>query len=228
MDPVWDVAAQARSWDKLAAEKRFSHPLRLEWLRRYSAPRDSILDLGCGYGRTLAELERAGYESLVGVDFSFQMLLRCRAESPRRNLIQNDGRTIPLRGQSVDLAVLFAVLTSTMRDEDQIQLLAEVARVLRPGGLLYLSDLLLNEDARNLERYQRYRGIYGPYGTFPLPDGLVMRHHSKDWICELTQPFRQLEFESMEVITMNGNRSAAFQFLGRSAGVADRKSPGHV
>jgi len=29
----------------------------------------------------------------------------------------------------------------------------EVMRVLRPGGLLYLSDLLINDDPRNQERY---------------------------------------------------------------------------
>lgn len=43
-----------------------------------------------------------------------------------------------------------------------------------------------------------------------------MRHHRKEWIEELTASFFQLEFEPFVVTTMNGNKSAAFQYLGRA------------
>lgn len=175
-----------------------------------------ILDFGCGYGRTLADLVAAGYENVVGVDFSFRMLQRCRSQLPDVRLVQNDGQMIPLQRHSVDLVLLFAVLTCIPRNEDQRDLLQEIRRVLCPSGLLYISDLLLNHDSRNLERYERDAEKHGPYGTFEVPDGMVMRHHPKEWIRELTAAFCQLEFEAFEVTTMNGNRSAAFQYLGRS------------
>jgi len=88
-------------------------------------------------------------------------------------------------------------------------------RVLRPGGLLYLSDLLVNDDRRNRERYDRYSVTYGCYGVFELPEGVVVRHHRKEWIEELTSSLEQLEYERFEVRTMNGNSSSAFQYLGR-------------
>lgn len=209
------LPAQVRYWDRVANEKRFSHPLRMEWLARYINPQACILDFGCGYGRTLDELVSAGYENVVGVDFSFGMLTRCRSEFPPRRLIQNYGQTIPLRRHSVDLVLLFAVLTCIPRDEDQFALLSEIRRVLRPGGLLYISDLLLNEDSRNRERYERCAEEHGAYGTFELPEGVVLRHHSKEWIDELTGSFDPLEYEPFDVATMNGNLSAAFQYLGR-------------
>ncbi len=52
--------------------------------------------------------------------------------------------------------------------------------------------------------------------SFELPEGVVVRHHRKEWIEELTGSFAQLEFEPFEVTTMNGNKSAAFQYLGRA------------
>ena len=215
MDRSRIIPAQVRYWDRVAREKRFSHPLRIAWLTRYAGPRARILDFGCGHGRILAELLRSGYKNIVGIDFSFLMLKCCRSQLPDVTLVQNDGQTIPLQKHSVDLVLWFALVTCIPPDEEQRDLLREIRRVLRPGGLLYVSDLLLNRDLRNLERYDRYAGKYGTYGIFELPEGVVVRHHRKEWIEELTDSFGQLEFEPFEVRTMNGNKSQAFQYLCR-------------
>ena len=87
--------------------------------------------------------------------------------------------------------------------------------MLRPGGILYVSDLLIDSSLRNLERYERYAGKLGAYGVFELPEGVVVPHHRKEWIEELTCAFALLEFEHFTATTMNGNASAAFQYLGR-------------
>lgn|SRR2546422_1948712 len=219
-----EVASQVSYWDRVAGEKRFSHPLRLDWLARYlemTTRHSRILDYGCGYGRTLAELWQAGYENILGLDFSAAMLARCRAELPRTKglgLIRSDGRTLPLKTGSVDAVLLFAVLTCIPDDDEQRAQLAEVYRVLRHGGLLYLSDLLVNNDPRNVERYQRYAQGNKGYGVFELPEGVVVRHHRREWIEELTSSFARLEYEPFNVTTMNGNISAAFQYLGRKPG----------
>jgi SAM-dependent methyltransferase len=216
MDRSRIIPAQVRYWDRVAGEKRFSHPLRIAWLTRHAVPRARILDFGCGHGRTLAELLRGGYKNIIGIDFSFRMLKCCRSQLADVWLVQNDGQTIPLQKHSVDLVLLFAVLTCIPLDEEQRDLLREISRVLRPGGLLYISDLLLNRDLRNLERYDRYAGEYGTYGIFELTEGVVVRHHRKEWIEELTGSFDHLEFEPFEVRTMNGNKSEAFQYLCRA------------
>ena len=84
-----------------------------------------------------------------------------------------------------------------------------------PGGLVYISDLLLNSDARNVGRYQQFVREFGTYGAFRLPEGVVVRHHSAEWIRSLTANFTQLKYERFTVTTMNGNQSEAFQYLGR-------------
>jgi ubiquinone/menaquinone biosynthesis C-methylase UbiE len=76
---------------------------------------------------------------------------------------------------------LFAVLTYIPSDDDQRVLLAEVRRVLRPEGILYISDLLINTDLRNLERYERDADQFGVYGVFELPEGVIVRHHREEW-----------------------------------------------
>lgn len=209
------IPLQTDYWNRVAPEKRFSHPLRLEWLLQHLRPQDRILDHWCGYGRVLDQLLGAGYSNAVGADFSESMLIRCRSNFPLLTLVLNDGQTLPFRDRSFDAVLLFTVLTCIPADDDQWALLAEVRRVLRPGGILYISDLLINSDARNLERYERHADEFGVYGVFELSEGVIVRHHREEWIEELTVAFARLAFEHFMVTTMNGNPSAAFQYLGR-------------
>jgi SAM-dependent methyltransferase len=206
--------SQSSYWDRVATEKRFSHPLCVDWLTRYLNSEARILDSGCGYGRTLADLSRSGYQNLTGLDFSEAMLRRCQTEVPNTRLVRNDGQSLPLKTHSIDAVILFAVLTCIPEDNEQRALLSEVERVLRPNGLLYISDLLVNDDQRNRERYDKYAS-HGTYGVFELPEGVVVRHHTVEWIKEITGAFEKLEYEPFTVTTMNGNASAAFQCLGR-------------
>ena len=211
-----ELLSQRQYWDRAASEKRFQHPLRLAWLQSHLVG-DHILDCGCGYGRLLAEFGQLGYRDVVGTDFSEAMLGRCKILHPDLNLrlVQNDGKTLPFRDQSFDAVLLFTLLTCMPTETEQRGLFAEVQRVLRPSGLVYISDLLLNTDARNLDRYQQFAEQLGDYGVFRLPEGVVVRHHSEGWIQSITEAFQCLEYEPFTVTTMNGNSSAAFQYLGR-------------
>jgi len=217
MEHPQGAEAQAGYWDRIAAERRFTLPLRADWLAAHLDYRARILDFGCGYGRTLAGLKAAGYENDLGMDFSAGMLRECRAQHPAMRLVQCDGQAIPLRDKCIDLVLLVAVLTCIPADADQCALADEIQRVLHPGGLLYIADFLLNDDARNRERYERGAQEAGVYGVFRHPEGIVLRHHRPEWIAELTRAFRRLECERFEAVTMNGNRSAAFLYLGQSA-----------
>ncbi len=203
-------------WDRAAARKRFQHQLRTDWLRAHLTSID-ILDCGCGYGRILRSLVDAGYLGTVGTDFSAGMLARCAVTNPELvpRLVQADSRSLPFQNQRFDAVVAFTLLTSMPGDSDQLALMGEIRRVLRPGGLVYISDLLLNDDTRNLERYQQCVKEFGAFGVFRLPEGVVVRHHSEEWIRTLTQGFNVLEHQRFTVTTMNGNSSTAFQYLGR-------------
>jgi hypothetical protein len=88
--------------------------------------------------------------------------------------------------------------------------------VLSRGGLLYISDLWLPEDERNLTRYARDEQKYGVYGVFDLPEGVTVRHHDPAWIETLTSDFEMVALDHLDVVTMNGNPAQAFQWFGLS------------
>ena len=166
-----ELRARQRYWNQVAGEKTFQHPLRLDWLDSHLSGRRDILDCGCGQGRLLAELSRRGYDHAVGVDFAEAMLRRSQVLHPDLSLrlVQIDGRTLPFRDDSFDAVLLFTLLTCMPMDTEQRGLFGEVQRVLRPSGLVYISDLLLNADSRNVSRYEEFADQFGVYGVFRLP-----------------------------------------------------------
>ena len=88
-----------------------------------------VLDVGCGTGRLAALLAGAGAE-VVGVDLSPAMLAVAAQRAPGR-LACADAARLPLPDASVDAAVTVATLEFT---HDPAAVLAEMARVVRPGG----------------------------------------------------------------------------------------------
>lgn len=206
---------QKAYWNQAAAAKEFTTRLPLELFRRFVAPEAAVLEIGCGYGRVLDELDQAGYRNLAGVDFSEKMIERGRAAHPRLNLRVSSGPGLDFPDRSFDAVLLFAVLTCLAADEDQRALIGEAERVLRPGGVIAVNDFLLNQDERNLTRYEHYEDQYGVYGVFEIPDGGVVRHHDPAWVFESLKAFETLHFEPVTYTTMNGHQSNGYHYFGR-------------
>lgn len=204
-------------WNQVAATKQFTTPFQADVFAQYVEPSAQILDVGCGYGRTLHQLATAGFTNLLGVDFAEEMIQRGQNQYPDLDLRVMAPGVLPLATASCDAVILFAVLTCIANDQDQEQLITEIQRVLKPGGILYVNDFLLNSDARNQQRYQQYKSQHGgPYGVFELPEGAVCRHHDPQWIKHLLHSFTQLEYHPLTFTTMNGHQSNGFYYLGRN------------
>jgi len=211
-----DLDSQYEYWNTEGAQKSFAHPLNTERVGQWLTRDSRIIDFGCGYGRCLGELFNAGYRDLIGFDFSPAMIAAAQTRFPEMTFQVVDSATIPLPDGSVDGALLFSVLTCMPTDAGQRALVNELHRVLKPRGLLYISDLLLQSDERNLTRYARDERKYGTYGVFDLPEGLTVRHHDPQWIESLTSEFEMVALDHIEVVTMNGNPANAFQWFGLS------------
>ena len=91
--------------------------------------------------------------------------------------------------------------------------MSEISRVLKDNGILYITDYLINNNKRNLERYKKYTDKYGIYGVFKLSEGVILRHHTENHIMKLTKDFQKLVFEKTVYETMNGNKSNGFYYI---------------
>lgn len=96
--------------------------------------RSVVLDLACGTGDMCVDLTRSGYRP-VGADLSFGMLAAARTDAP---LVHGDGLVLPFPDRSIDGVTCGFALRNFV---DLAPVLAELARVLRPGGRIALLDV---------------------------------------------------------------------------------------
>jgi SAM-dependent methyltransferase len=209
---------QVDYWNRIGPTKPFAHPINIDQLTRLLSPQSRILDYGCGYGRALGLLHSHGFGNLIGVDPASAMIAAARQNFPAIEFdVLDDYRRVQLREASIDAVLLFAVLTSVPTNNGQRAIISEITRLLRPNGILYISDMFLQTDSRNLARYIEGEKKHGIYGVFDLSEGVTVRHHDRNWIETLTEDFEVLSLEEITVHTMNGNPAAAFQWFGRKS-----------
>ncbi|MBW8798054.1 MAG: class I SAM-dependent methyltransferase [Streptomyces sp.] len=211
-----DLGNQLAYWDGAGAAKTFTHPVNLTWLSGVNRTA-RILDYGCGYGRVTAELSEHGFSAVSGVDPSPALIERARRLNPDlRFTVLTTPPKLPRDSGSVDVVLLFAVLTCVPDDDAQQALVNEVHRVLAPGGLLYVSDMVLQDDERNRNRYATHADRYNtPYGVFTTDDGAVCRHYDTSELHTLLSAFDCMDEHPLKVNTMNGHQSQALQLLAR-------------
>jgi ubiquinone/menaquinone biosynthesis C-methylase UbiE len=139
------LSSTQRGYDLLAPKFDYT-PFRtpdtvLESVAAYlrpSAPFESGLDLCCGTGAGMAMLRPLCRQRVTGLDFSRGMLLTGRdrlsgePQDPRVEWVRGDAIAMPF-GPVFDVVVSFGAFGHILQ-RDQPLLVAEVARVLRPGG----------------------------------------------------------------------------------------------
>lgn len=102
-----------------------------------------VMELGCGNGRLLVPMAEAfPLATFMGVDIAFRPFPRPR----NAGLLGTDGRTILMGDGMIDAA--YSVLLFQHLPEEAVRgYLAELARVLRPGGLCCIQFVArLNDD----------------------------------------------------------------------------------
>ncbi len=112
----------------------------------------SIMDLACGSGAFLVDLNAAFPRArLHGVDLSPAYLAEARRRSGVRSLIQANAEHLPFADGSLD-AVTCVYLFHELPPRVRETVAAEIARVLKPNGLLAFADSIQPSDEPRLSR----------------------------------------------------------------------------
>lgn len=125
-----------------------THRVRLHTMGIDRLPTSSaLLDLGCGDGNLLDWLQRHGYEDCRGIEPDAALV----EHSPMRERITvGIAQELPWPDASFDGVIAMAVLHHLPGDADLTRTLAEVYRVLRPGGLFTFCEPTLTVARRLL------------------------------------------------------------------------------
>ena len=133
---------------------------------------ERVLDAGTGAG-TLALALAPLVAEVVGVDLVPELLEAARREAPpNATFVEGDATRLPLEDASFDLAASRRTLHHLARPELAV---AELARVTRPGGRIFVDDQIAPADplaALELDRFERARD---PAHARTLPD-VDLRH----------------------------------------------------
>jgi tellurite methyltransferase len=204
------------TWDELYAQGVAPvEPLR--WVEQcVPALRDAkaarVLDLGCGTGRHVTYLERNGF-SIWGVDIAPNGLLvsRARLEADGRpvRLALAGMQAVPFATATFDVVVSIHVLYHATRT-GMLGSIAEIARVLRPGGL-FIGTLLSTRtwkygegEALEPETFVQARG----------PEAGVPHHYCNETEARtLLSEFRLLDLHLDEFEDESGELQSHWEFL---------------
>lgn len=134
-----------------------------------------VLEVGCGTGRVLLPIARAGFE-ITGLDLSPSMLAVCRANlaaepvevQARVQLVQADMRAFDLGREFALVTLPFRPFQHLTTVEDQMDCLTTLRRHLAPGGRLVLD--LFNPSIPYLADPARLEE-FGDEPEFTMPDG---------------------------------------------------------
>jgi len=180
----------------------------------------SLLDIGCGAGNfSLSILEKVNPIDCTLVDLSIPMLTRAQhrvsaATAGKVQVVQGDMRALNFADGSFDVILAGAVLHHLRDDLDWEQMFRLLFRWLRPGGLLFVADLVTFEDsAVNDLMWNRYRAYLESLGGPAYREKVMDYIEVEDSPRSLTFQFRLLSrvgFRDFDVLHRNSVFAAYF------------------
>lgn len=123
-----------------------------------------ILDVGCGNGAVLRDLQRLGARpgDLAGVDLLPERVAAAHDANPAIAVAAGEATRLPYRDGCFDAVLLFTVVSSILEDAARHAVAAETVRVLRPGGVVVWYDFTWNPGNRDTRgvRLAELRRLY--------------------------------------------------------------------
>jgi len=211
--------AIAMQWHHTRARRGVLWPGATQFLQRL--PRGSVIaDVGCGDGKYFPAIWEAG-SYVIGTDISFPLLQTAmsggvggggddvpdsrRVSDCRRHLrdrpavVVADCMNVPLRSNSCDAAICIAVLHHLSTRERRIRCIEELARIVKPGGMINIQAWALDQEKGSRHKFPTH-DVYVPFNVQPKyldPQGVVSRADGGN----AKQPVSSFHWESSSAMT---------------------------
>ena len=186
---------------------------------------DRVLDVGCANGWSTVQFAAAKSISIRGVDYIPEMIAqaqqRLEATGGKLTNVSFDvGNILDLKEPSgaYDKVVVIRVLINLRSWENQLRGIQECARVVRPGGLLLLSEA-------TVQGWKRLNDFRGEWGLPPIPMPPFNEYLDQQRVIEAALPDCDLvqivDFASTYYVASRVLKPLLAQAAGASINVAD-------
>jgi len=184
VDSFWD-----EHWSELDLEKLLASPrsAMVESVTQHYLPQGSlVIEGGCGPALTVEALRERGYLG-VGIDFASKTLHRVKRIRPEAILTEGDVFSLPFKGGVADGYWSLGVIEHFI--EGYAPIINEAARVVKPGGLLFLTFPYMSP----LRRLKVRLSLFPRLESLQLPDNLEFYQFALPQV-EVTALLRQSGF----------------------------------
>ncbi|MFF2910948.1 class I SAM-dependent methyltransferase [Paenibacillus sp. NPDC057934] len=185
----------------------------------------NVLDLCCGMGRHSLALAEAGF-NVTGVDLSEALLREARSQEGAEQVtwIRSDMRELPLEGGFDAVVNLFTSFGYFEEDGEQVKVLREIYRMLKPGGRFIIDFLnpayvihhLVPHSTREdgLNHIEEHRVIEDGYVKKDIiltagMDGEPRRYHERVKLYSLEKFREMLEQAGLRIQSVHGSYDEA-------------------
>lgn len=179
-----------------------------EELTKFITAKSKVLDVGCGSGKISEYLYKNDYV-VTGIDINKKALDENKKRNSNITYIEADiTKMLPFEDASFDAITVPYVFVSIIDREEARKAVAELMRVLKIGGLLWLCEATYSEDYN--ERYKTGKELTGldNVALSFFKDGpnqgkikRVIRHYSSEEMDELFQSLDKLSSKKLGIVS---------------------------
>ena len=142
-----------------------------------SLPKDiKILDVGCGYGRTLYYLHNLGFQNLTGFDISPDYVAKAKRDCPKAEIFVSSFKDFNLRNK-YDLILLMGSIEYILSDREQDIFFAKISKNLSGNGYVLLETFVMDFRANWKQYIAGFIKILH-FGRFKNSKGFECHHQS--------------------------------------------------